>query len=70
VILDRHLETAVDAVDGLMINLLSRREKSAACPLTRTLSTVRPSRSSENDLSGFLALAVSVVFALIVPEVW
>jgi len=28
---------------------------------------VKPSRSSENDLSGFLALAVKVVFALMSP---
>ena len=51
-----------------MISLLSRLEKSAVRPLTRTLSTIRPSRSSENDLSGFLALAVKVVFALMSPE--
>ena len=56
--------------DGLMINLLSRREKSALCPLTFTLSTVSPSRSSENDVNGPFALAIRVVFALISPEVW
>ena len=56
--------------DGLMINLLSRLEKSAVCPLTFTESTMSPSRSSENDLNGFFVLAVRVVFALISPEVW
>jgi len=57
-------------LDGLMINLLSRLEKSAVRPLTRTLSTIKPSRSSENDFKGFLALAVKLVFALIFPELW
>jgi hypothetical protein len=56
------------AFEGLMINLLSRLEKSAVRPLTRTLSTIRPSKSSENDFRGFFALAVTVVFALISPE--
>ena len=55
-------------LDGLMISLLSRLEKSAVRPLTRTLSTMRPSRSSENDVSGFFALAIKVVFALMSPE--
>ena len=54
--------------DGLMTSLLSCLEKFAVRPLTRTLSTIRPSRSSENDLSGFLALAVKVVLALMSPE--
>jgi hypothetical protein len=53
--------------EGLMISLLSRLEKSAFCPLTLTESTMSPSRSSENDLRRFFALATRVVFALISP---
>jgi hypothetical protein len=47
--------------DGLMINLSSRREKSALCPFTFTASTLSPSRSSENDFNRFFALAITVV---------
>jgi hypothetical protein len=56
--------------DGVMINLLSRREKSALCPFTFTASTVSPSRSSENDFKRFVVLAITVVFALISADVW
>ena len=56
-------------LDGLMISLLSRLEKSALCPLTFTESTVSPSRSSENDFNRFFVLAITVVFALISPDV-
>jgi hypothetical protein len=57
-------------LDGLMISLLSRLEKSALCPFTFTESTVSPSRSSENDFNRFFVLATRVVFALIAPELW